>query len=336
MKYSAIGLIITFGAFRSCLGVETKECRTDASATGDIATTLDLHNPEQLDAFEGCTILKGHIVIQADYEGHFSLDGITSFQGNISTIEDGVEGLGLFELEKLREIDHLHLFGLSGDVKMPKLESIGDLELVQLSDTGSVDLSSLNEADDVSIRGSWLDIKVGSLKTVNLGTQFCASQDCSIYGPKRHFPYIDVDLPSLEKTDYFEVAGAVKSVSVPKLEVVGYVVWPSSDYFPRQGLRINIEDTKDNRLEFNAPNLHILNGSIEAYGGLSRSAIVLESHPSWAVRSPIMFSLSLGSLGKTNVRAELNTDIPLSFYSTIETAQEFNIWGKLRRYVATS
>lgn len=70
------------------------------------------------------------------------------------------------------------------------------------------------------------------------------------------------------------------SVSVPKLEVVGYVVWPSSDYFPRQGLRINIEDTKDNRLEFNAPNLHTLNGSIEAYGGLSRSAIVLESHPS--------------------------------------------------------
>lgn len=109
--------------------------------------------------------MKGHIVIQADYEGHFSLDGITSFQGNISTIEDGVEGLGLFELEKLREIDHLHLFGLSGDVKMPKLESIGDLELVQLSDTGSVDLSSLNEADDVSIRGSWLECVFNELQS---------------------------------------------------------------------------------------------------------------------------------------------------------------------------
>jgi len=113
-------------------------------------------------------------------------------------------------------------------------------------------------------------------------------------------------------------------------------VWPSSDYFPRQGLRINIEDTKDNTLEFNAPNLHTLNGSIEAYGGLSRSVIVLESHTPWAFRSLTMFSLSLGSLGKTNVRATLNTDSPLSFYSTIETAQQFNIWGKLRRYVAVS
>lgn len=105
----------------------------------------------------GCTILNGHIVIQADYEGDFSLNEVNSIQGNVSTIENGVEGLGLFEMEKLREIDHLHLLGLSGDVKLPKLESIGDLEFVQLSDTGSVDLSSLAEADDLSIRGSWLE-----------------------------------------------------------------------------------------------------------------------------------------------------------------------------------
>lgn len=64
-----------------------------------------------------------------------------------------------------------------------------------------------------------------------------------------------------------------KSVSVPKLEVVGYVKWSPSDYFPRQGLRVNTEDTKDNTLDFDAPKLHTLNGSLEAYGGVSRFVI---------------------------------------------------------------
>ncbi|CAI7657811.1 unnamed protein product [Penicillium pancosmium] len=313
MKYSVIGLAVALGTSSLCLGAETKECKTDTSVHEDIVTTLHIHNSEQLDAFEGCTTLNGHIVIEADYEGDFVLNEVTNLHGNISTVENGTAGLGLFELRDLNEIDHIHLLGLVGDVNLPNLESTGDIELVQMSASGSIDLSSLPEANDVSIRGSWTSTKFGSLKTVTLGTQFCASQDCSIYGPERKFPYIEVDLPLLEKTDYFEVAGAVKSVTVPKLEEVGYIIRQPSVYFPRQGLRINIESTNQT-LDFNAPKLHTLNGSLEAYGGLS--------------------SLSLGSLGKTTARTMLNTDTPLAFYSTIQTAQYFYVWGKLRRFVS--
>lgn len=121
----------------------------------DIATTLHVHNSEQLDSFEGCTTLNGHIVIESDYEGDFVLNEVTNFHGNISTVENGTAGLGLFELRDLNEIDHIHLLGLIGDVNLPKLESTGDIELVQMSANGSIDLSSLAEANDVSIRGSW-------------------------------------------------------------------------------------------------------------------------------------------------------------------------------------
>jgi hypothetical protein len=121
----------------------------------DIATTLHLHKSEQLDAFEGCTTLNGHIVIEADYEGDFVLNEVTELHGNISKVENGTAGLGLFELRDLNVIDHIHLLGLVGDVNLPKLESTGDIELVQLSDNGTINLSSLAEANDVTIRGSW-------------------------------------------------------------------------------------------------------------------------------------------------------------------------------------
>lgn len=48
-----------------------------------------------------------------------------------------------------------------------------------------------------------------SLKTVAKQIQFCGSTDCGIY-PSTEFPYIALDLPSLEETDYLEVAGTVK------------------------------------------------------------------------------------------------------------------------------
>lgn len=52
--------------------------------------------------------------------------------------------------------------------------------------------------------------KFDSLKEVNLSVEFCASQDCSIYSADKEFPSIVVDLPLLEKADYFQVAGTVK------------------------------------------------------------------------------------------------------------------------------
>ncbi|KAJ6003001.1 hypothetical protein N7451_005548 [Penicillium sp. IBT 35674x] len=286
---------------------EARDCETVASVDGNVPTTLELHTPEQLDSFEGCTTLNGHIVIQSDYEGDFILNDVTEFNGNISTAEDSPKALNRFEMGVLETVQNIHLLGLSGNFSLPKLAVAGDVELVQVSDSGAVDLRSLSEANSLSIRGSWTSTDLSLLKTVTVSSEFCGSQNCQIYGDSRNFPYILVDLPSLEKTDYLEVQGAVKSVSVPKLEVVGYK--EPTELVYSQGLRINIEEGYDETLDFDAPNLHTLNGRLEVYGGVS--------------------SLSLGSLGKTDLHITLNTWVPIDVYSTIQTATFFDLWGKL-------
>ncbi|KAJ5116926.1 hypothetical protein N7456_001274 [Penicillium angulare] len=209
MKAFYVLFAVALGVSTSCLGAETKECDTTGADEGSV-TVLELHSPEQLDAFEGCTILNGHIIIQSDYDGDFSLNGVTTVNGNISTVDEGAEYLNLFEMQDLENIDHLHLLGISGDVNIPNLESLGDLELVQTSTSGNADLTALAEADNLSVRGSWTSTKFSSLKTVTVQCQFCGSQTCEIYGDERKFPYITVNLPSLEKADKLEVAGAVK------------------------------------------------------------------------------------------------------------------------------
>lgn len=57
---------------------------------------------------------------------------------------------------------------------------------------------------------------------------------------------------------------------MPKLEVAGYI--ESTELVYGQGLRINIEEGYDEPLDFDAPNLHTLNGQLEVYGGVSRLA----------------------------------------------------------------
>lgn len=132
------------------LAAETKECNT-----ADGGDSLSLSSPDQLDAFKDCTILSGHIVVESGYTGDFILNGVTEVHGNISTVEDGAEGLGLFELRDLVEIESIHLQGISGDVHLPNLERAGDLELVQTRDKGEIDLGSLVEAENVLVLGSW-------------------------------------------------------------------------------------------------------------------------------------------------------------------------------------
>ena len=121
----------------------------------DVPKILELHTPDQLNSFEGCTTLNGHIIIQSDYEGDFILNDVTVFHGNISTAEDSPKALSRFEMGVLERIENIHLLGLAGDISLPKLEVVGNVELVQTSDSGTVDLRVLSEANDLSIRGSW-------------------------------------------------------------------------------------------------------------------------------------------------------------------------------------
>lgn len=70
-------------------------------------------------------------------------------------MEDGAKGLALLEMPNLRKIDNIHLLGISGNVNLPNVESLGDVELIQTSDKGSIDLGSLAEASSVFVGGSW-------------------------------------------------------------------------------------------------------------------------------------------------------------------------------------
>ncbi|KAL2819657.1 hypothetical protein BDW59DRAFT_164985 [Aspergillus cavernicola] len=301
-------LAITIRGRLTADGASTQQCET--SSTTDPETgekILRLSSPDQLSVFEGCTTITGHIIIESTYSGDFILNGVTEFAGNIWT-EGGADSpaqtLGLVELRDLVELGDIALYGLVDNVYIPNLEHAGDVVLVQASSSAEVDIGSLVEANNVRIRGSWTSINVESLKTVNQVAQFCGSQDCEIF-TDQEFPYIVVDLPSLETTNHLELAGTVKSASLPELQVVGF-----QEPYPdnTQGLRINIQEG-GLTLDFDAPKLHTLNGTLELYGGVS--------------------GLSLGALDEGNVGITLNARAPLDVYSTIQTARHFYLWGTL-------
>lgn len=135
--------------------MEALDCDTVTNVGEDVPKLLELHTRDQLDSFEGCTTLNGHIIIQSDYEGDFILNDVTEFHGNISTAQDSPKALSRFEMRGLEKVENIHLLGLAGDISLPKLEVAGNVELVQTSDSGTVDLRVLSEANDLSIRGSW-------------------------------------------------------------------------------------------------------------------------------------------------------------------------------------
>ncbi|KAL4914992.1 hypothetical protein BDW62DRAFT_189469 [Aspergillus aurantiobrunneus] len=328
MKISRTSLRLALGAWSLVTGIflpgaSAQECETTSELDPETGTkTLRLTSPDQLNIFEGCTSIMGHILIEPEYEGDFILNGVTDFAGNISTPAPAnhwwwrpdseylppdtyvAADIRLFELRDLVHVENIVLYGLSGDAILPKLETAGDIVLVQASSSAEVDLGALVEAENVRVQGSWTSINVASLKKVNWDAQFCGSQGCGIYTDEE-FPSLNVVLPSLETANSFEVAGTVKSASVPELEVLGI---HEKALYVSQGLRINIQEGGE-ELDFDAPKLHTLNGTLEVYGGVS--------------------SVSLGALGDTTIGATINARAELDFYSTIKTASHFYVWGIL-------
>ncbi|KAL3455479.1 hypothetical protein BJX64DRAFT_68350 [Aspergillus heterothallicus] len=288
------------------IGTAAQECPT--SSTGSI---LHVTSPDQLAALEGCTTLTGDISIESDFSGEFILHGVTELKGAISA-PARLTGLGRLELPDLVEVGDIFFSGgLPADVALPSLERAGSIDLYQTELSGEVDLGALSEAENINLRGSWTSINLASLKTVVKDIQFCGGLWCGDVNEEDprdegDFPWLSIDLPSLEKTDYFDLQGKIKSVSVPNLEVVGYI--PPTELVHSQGLRMSITATGE-LLDFDGPKLHTLNGSLQVYGSIN--------------------SLSLGALGDTTVGATFNARGPLKIYSTIKTASHFYLWVDL-------
>ncbi|KAL5050882.1 hypothetical protein BDW71DRAFT_202935 [Aspergillus fruticulosus] len=298
MRNPHIGLTIALHCFWSLfLGTAAQECETsrtvDPESGNHVARAT---SPEQLSAFRGCTTLTGDIFIEREYRGDFILNGVTKLKGTISTPDVEELELGRAELRDLVETENIYLLNLIGDA----------------ADGGEVDLGSLVGANNIYIRGSWTSIKLKSLKTIIEDIQFCGGQWCGrVYGDdERQFSYLEIDLPSLEKADYFDLQRKIKSISVPSLEVVGYI--EPTELVHSQGLRMSITEG-GKLLDFDGPKLHTLNGSLQVYGAIN--------------------SLSLGALGETTVGATFNTRGPLKVYSTIQTASHFYLWVDLERFV---
>ncbi|KAL2856582.1 hypothetical protein BJY01DRAFT_242634 [Aspergillus pseudoustus] len=300
MKYCST-LVIGLGIWDLPLGALARECSTTESEQ-----ILQLTSPDQLDVFEGCTIITGHIAIEPSYSGDLILNGVTEFPGNISTSGDSPLGLGLVELPNLVELGAVNLSSVA-NVHLPKLERAVDIVLVQPGRSGEVDLGSLVEANNVKIRGSWTSINVSSLQTVGQVAQFCGSQFCRM-NSNEEYPFISVDLPELVTTNYLELGVSVESVSVPLLEVIGHQE-PEVQHV--QGLTLNILENTGKDLDFNAPKLHTINGTLEVNGGVS--------------------GLSLGALNDGSVGITLNSRASpgLNVYSTLKTPRHLYIWGNL-------
>ncbi|QKX58568.1 uncharacterized protein TRUGW13939_05693 [Talaromyces rugulosus] len=282
-----------------------QECETTSTidqATGE--KILRLASPDQLAIFEGCDTIIGHILIGNNYSGDFILNGVTEFRGSISTEapeRSHAQTLGLVQLLNVTDIGNMSLYGLIDDVRLPNLQKAGDVVLGQTSPGTEVDLGSLVEASNVKIQGSW----TRSLKTVGQVLEVSGSYDRGIH-PGVAFPYLEIDFPSLRTTNELSIFGAVKSVSFPHLEVVGFQEPYPTTY---QGLSLSINGM-ESTLDFNAPKLHTLNGSLGVYGDVS--------------------GLSLGALGKTTLAIIVNTDVPVNIYSTIKSAKFFYLWGVLQ------
>ncbi|RDW72678.1 uncharacterized protein DSM5745_07850 [Aspergillus mulundensis] len=286
-----------------------KECETSTPDAETGEPILRVSSPEELSTIEGCTTLTGHIVINSDYSGDFILNGVTSISGNITTSAPA-DKFGVVELPDLVDVGNIWLVGLTNDVHLPKVERAGSINLVQASTSAEVDLGALTESDNVRAWGSWTRINLSSLETVTDELSICGSQNCGIYYDEE-FPYLDVDLPSLKSANRFNIAGTIKTASVPSLEIVGTKdldPWANRKSVMSQSLRINIQ-SGEFTLDFDAPNLRTINGLLEVYGGISR--------------------LSLGALGETNAGATFIARAPLEIYSTIKTAEYFYIWGEL-------
>ncbi|KAL2824379.1 hypothetical protein BDW59DRAFT_162483 [Aspergillus cavernicola] len=302
MKYVNL-LTIALGVLNLPLGTSA-ECSTSDPDPETGGTVLYLTSPDQLDALQDCTSITGHIVIESDYTGDFILNSVTEFLGNISGTG---EGLASIELSELVELGSINVTSIGGDVSLPNLESAVDVVLKREVDAGGeVDLGSLGEVNNIRVTGSWTSINVDALKNVNQDAQFCGRPECDIMTEyDTGAVSIIVNLPELERTNRLEVAGMVESVSVPKLEIAGF---QEPEVQSVQGLRINIQEGGPT-LDFDAPKLHTLAGSLEVYGGVS--------------------GLSLGALGKADVGITLNARAPLDVYSTIQTSRHFYFWGEL-------
>ncbi|KAJ0420813.1 hypothetical protein BJY00DRAFT_312738 [Aspergillus carlsbadensis] len=308
MRSPQIGVTIALSAWSLSRGTAAQECETSSTIDPETgAHVLRVTSPDQLSVFEDCTTLTGDISIEPEYSGDFILNDVTELKGALS-IPSSVPGLGRIELRDLVESGNISFPGLFGDVSLPSLERAVYIDLFQEGESGEVDLGSLVEAGDVTVRGGWTSINLESLKTVGNDISFCGGPGCG-GGPadyEREYRWLEIDLPSLEKADYLDLQGVIKSISVPNLEVLGYV--PPTEIYYGQGLRMSISEG-GHLLDFDAPKLHTLNRSLEVYGAVN--------------------SLSLGALGETNIGATINARGPLKIYSTIRTASHFYLWQDL-------
>ncbi|KAL3444009.1 hypothetical protein BJX65DRAFT_311318 [Aspergillus insuetus] len=228
--------LLTLGiASWSLLPLVTLACEC---STTESDQTLRLTSTDQLDVFEGCTTITGHIVVESSYLGDFILSGVTEFPGNISTVDDSpAPGLGSVELPDLVELGTISL-GSVANVRLPKLEHTADIVLVQPGSSGEVDLGSLVEANNYK-RLTSPDSRLGRsvLRLPDLAGDYKLPRASGESG-KRFIPTV----------------GSCRTLGVRGAKWAGIVY----QYLEETG--------RD--LDFNAPKLHTLNGVLTVVGGV--------------------------------------------------------------------
>ncbi|KAL2810973.1 hypothetical protein BJX63DRAFT_433795 [Aspergillus granulosus] len=294
MRYTTVSLANALAVLPLSLGTLAQDCKTAED-------TITVSTPEDLDIFRGsCTTITGNIEISASYVDDFILEGVTDVVGNISIPDSTNPGtLGAFTVPDLVNVGAIILHQAI-EINLPNLERAGDI-LLNPWLSGEVNLRSLREVDNVWVYGGWRSVDLSSLETVHGKLEFSRPKSDSIFPADQVAP-LEINLPALKTAKELDVGGYATSFSAPDLEALGD---PDSEY--PYSLLVAIR----NHIEVEFPKLQTLvGGNTMILGNIAR--------------------ISLPALAETSEVFEFNTETPVEIYSTIETATQFRLWGKIK------
>ncbi|KAL3488659.1 hypothetical protein BJX62DRAFT_239878 [Aspergillus germanicus] len=276
------------------LGASARECYTNETKTdGDRVFTAT--SPDQLHVFDGCTKLDGIIRIDPSFPGSFVLPNVTEITGIATYGNDST--LEAIELPDLKEVVALGVYNDKGlkRLLLPRLEAIG-MGTLALPADAVVDLGALKYVYWFMIGAPWANLSLPALEqadNIMIGDNAFDPEQVS---PRDPVP-VDIHLPALREVDGLDISALVRSLAVPKLEVIG-----------GEGMKVAAGYADLPAIDL--PSLHRLHGPVAFSGHIKR--------------------INLGPIKETSYEISINSETPVEIDSALTKIIKLNITGVVK------